>query len=91
MLLLAGVGFLGAVDTVGRVKAWAQHLLLPLAVTTTHRLDDIIQTRLLLLILFLHTHFPLYYLLSIIYYLLSIICYLLSLIYYLLSIICLKP
>ena len=43
VFLLASVGFLGAVHTVGRVEAWAKHFLLALAVTTTHCLDDIIE------------------------------------------------
>lgn len=43
VFLFAGVGFLGAVDAVGRVEAGAEHFLLALAVATTHGLDDVIE------------------------------------------------
>lgn len=43
VFLFAGVGFLGAVDAVGRVETGAEHFLLALAVATTHGLDDVIE------------------------------------------------
>ena len=54
MFLLAGVGFLGTVDTVGRVETRAKHFLLALTVATTHRLDDIVQIDGLFLLFLLH-------------------------------------
>ena len=45
VLGLAGIGFLGAVDAVGRVEARPEDLLLTFTVATTHRLDDVIQAR----------------------------------------------
>ena len=50
VFLFAGVGLFGAVDTVGRVEAGAEHFLLTLAVATTHSLDDIIKARCLFLL-----------------------------------------
>ena len=59
----AGVGFLGAVDAADRVEAGAEHFLLPLSVTTTHGLDDIIQARFFLFVLLHICTTPLFYLL----------------------------
>ena len=42
VLELAGVGFLGAVDTVGGVETRAEDFLFALAVATPHRFDDIV-------------------------------------------------
>ena len=54
MLGLAGVGFLGAMDAASRVETRAEHLLLPLTVATTHRLDNIIEVGLGLFLLSTH-------------------------------------
>ena len=42
MLELAGVGLLGAMDTVVGMETWAEDFLLALTVATPHGLDDII-------------------------------------------------
>ena len=38
----AGVGLLGAMDTVGGVETWTEDFLLALSVATPHGLDDIV-------------------------------------------------
>ena len=54
VLGLAGIGFLGTVDTVGRVKTGAEHFLLTLTVAATHCLDDIVKIGDLLLLFTFH-------------------------------------
>ena len=51
MFEFAGIGLLGAMDTVGGVETWTEDLLLALAVATPHGLDDVIKAGFLLLIL----------------------------------------